>query len=240
MSYCKKADTVDYSKMRFDGAILKIIDEIGCTEVVHIAREGEEALSKVIYSKMLGNADISDIDLGRDEVCEEESRKMAYIIYVGLFSEGYIRSDMSHLEWDKLLALLSFIGAYKDRSYVDYGACIRKLKLVRQVLEKYCNEYYDDRAAYETYDSIFPTRVYEAFLGFLPPEQMKYVNWACKNSLQSDVGFQEYYLSSDEKGRLENGYLNFVLVINSIIMKLKEDNEDNVAFLELLREEGLS
>ena len=66
------------------------------------------------------------------------------------------------------------------------------------------------------------------------------MKWACENSLQSDVGFWEYYLSSDEAKRLENGYLNFVRVIGPIIKKLKEVNEDNVAFLELLREEGLS
>ena len=240
MSYCKKADTVDYSKMRFDGAILKVINEIGCTKVVHIARKGEKALSEVIYSKMFGNADTSNIDLGRDEVCEEESREMAHIIYVGLFSGGYIRSDTVSYWWDKLLALLSFIKKYEQKSYVDYIACIRKLKLVRRVLYTYCNDHYIDQAAYETYDSVFPTGVYEAFLGFLPPRQKEYVNWACENSLQSDVGFWEYYLSSDEVERLENGYLNFVIAIDSIIKKLKEVNKDNMAFLELLRKEGLS
>ena len=123
----------------------------------------------------------------------------------------------------------------------DKRLYLRRLyKRIRQVLEKYCNEYYVDRAAYETYDSIFPTRVYEAFLGFLPPEQMSYVKWACENSLQSDVGFGEYYLSSDEVERLENGYLNFVIAIDSIIKKLKEVNKDNMAFLEFLRKEGLS
>lgn len=242
MNYCRQANTFDYSKMGFSKEVMTVIADIGATKVILFARKGRKFLLDEIcnYFKLRNGVNTDDVDLAQDDMYERKSKEVVDMIYDKLSFEGYIRSDMSHLEWDKLLALLSFIEAYGDRSYVDYGTLRRKLNSVRRVLYTYCDEHYIDQAAYETYDSDFPAKVYEIFLRFLPPQQKEYVNWACENSLQSDVGFGEYYLLSDEVKRLENGYLNFVRVIDPIIKKLKEVNKDNTAFLELLREERLS